>query len=520
MDKNILIILLTTIIPSTALAQIGSGKRKTDVARGMEYKVEAQGSFSRNMTPLWLNANKYGLSSLEKNNGYVRAAVERPLRVDSGRRWGVGYGVDVAAPFNYREKFIVQQAYAELRWLSGVLTVGSKHQEMQLKDNSLSSGSQTFGINARPVPQVRLSLPEYWTIPHTREWLHLKGHLAYGKFTDDNWQHDFTQRKSRYTDDVLYHSKAGYLKIGNENAFFPLSIEGGLEMASQFGGTCYRPGPGGTIDVLKNSTDFGAFWHAFIPGGGEADETVYRNDEGNNVGSWMLRINYDSDTWRLGIYADKYFEDHSGMFQLDYDGYGTGEEWNTKKDRKFFVYDFKDAMLGIDLHYKYSKWINAVVLEYVYSKYQSGPVYHDRTPSLKDHVSGRDNFYNHHIFPGWQHWGQVMGNPLYQSPIYNNDGTVEVKNNRIMAYHFGVSGEPNENLYYRLMATYQEGLGTYHSPFIKPRHNVSVLAEAMYKFRGKLNGWIVKGAFGADMGSLLGHNYGVQFTISKGGLIR
>ena len=113
MDKNILILLLATIIPSTALAQIGSGKRKTDVARGMEYKVEAQGSFSRNMTPLWLNANKYGLSSLKKNNGYVRAAVERPLRVDSGRRWGVGYGVDVAAPFNYREKFIVQQAYAE-----------------------------------------------------------------------------------------------------------------------------------------------------------------------------------------------------------------------------------------------------------------------------------------------------------------------------------------------------------------------------------------------------------------------
>ena len=56
---------------------------------------------------------------------------------------------------------------------------------MQLKNQTLSSGSQTLGINARPVPQVRIALPEYWQLPFGGGWLHLKGHIAYGMMTDD-----------------------------------------------------------------------------------------------------------------------------------------------------------------------------------------------------------------------------------------------------------------------------------------------------------------------------------------------
>ena len=163
------------------------------------------------------------------------------MSVDDGHKWGIGYGVDVAVPLNYTSNFVVQQAYIEGRWLHGTLTIGAKQQPMQLKNNSLSSGSQTLGINARPVPQVRIALADYWTLPFANGWLHLKGHIAYGKMTDDNWQHNFTNRQNKYADNVLYHSKAGYLKLGNDEVFCPWSLEVGLEMASLFGGTAYRP---------------------------------------------------------------------------------------------------------------------------------------------------------------------------------------------------------------------------------------------------------------------------------------
>ena len=103
----------------------GAEAGKLELSGNVSYMVEAQTSISKDKTPLWLNANKYGLSSLDESNGYFRAAVIRPLQSDSARRWGVGYGLDMAAAYNYTSNIVVQQAFVEARWLHGVLTVGS-----------------------------------------------------------------------------------------------------------------------------------------------------------------------------------------------------------------------------------------------------------------------------------------------------------------------------------------------------------------------------------------------------------
>ena len=492
---------------------------------GVEYKAEMQLSASHGKTPLWLNANKYGLSSLDEFNGYLRGAVERPLSVDDGRKWGLGYGLDVAVPVNYTSHFVVQQAYVEGRWHHGALTIGAKEYPMELKNNSLSSGAQTLGRNARPVPQVRLALRDYWALPIFHRWVQIKGHIAYGRMTDDNWQHDFTHRQSKYADDVLYHSKAGYLRIGNEERFCPWSIEVGLEMASTFGGTAYQE-QNGKMVAIPGRTGLSSYWKAFLPGGGETVEegTVYQNAEGNIVGSWVARFNYDANNWTLGIYADKYFEDHSSMLFLDYDGYGTGSEWDTKKETKFFVYDPVDWLLGIEWHKKRDSWLQTIVLEYLYSKYQSGPIYHDHSQGWSEHISGKDDFYNHYIYTGWQHWGQAIGNPLYRSPIYNDDGTISFENNRFVGFHLGLDGTPKENLTYRFLGTYQWGFGTYDNPFYKKHHNASFLLEGKYHIESRrqwINNTTVTLGYGMDFGAILGGtNYGIQLTIAKSGLIK
>lgn len=515
--KSATLALLLATTTATAQDWLDNDKSgKLDLARQLAYKVEAQVSLSDGHTPLWLNANKHGLSSLKSENGYMRAAITRPLQADSARRWAVGYSLDMVAPAGYTSHVVVQQAYAELRWLHGVLSVGSKEWPMQMKNNALSSGSQTLGINARPVPQVRLALPDYWVPPFGGGWIRFKGHLAYGKMTDDSWQHDFTDRKSKYADDVLYHSKAGYIKIGNEDRFMPWSLELGLEMAATFGGTSHRKASDGTMETLKGENGLWGFWHAFVPGGHDAGESLYRNIGGNHVGSWMASLNYDGDAMAFSIYADKYFEDHSAMLLLDYDGYGQGDNWQKKQKSKFFVYDMKDMMLGMELNLKRCYWLSDIVVEYLYTKYQSGPVYHDHTASFSDHVGGKDNYYNHYVYTGWQHWGQVIGNPLYRSPIYNDDGTIEVKDSRFMAFHLGLDGRPTERLSYRALATWQEGLGTYAMPYTHKRHNVSFMAEATYRLN---KGWQVRGAYGMDFGSILGHNAGMQLTVSKSGLL-
>ena len=479
----------------------------------LQYRAELQATVgSGDHNPLWLNANKHGLSSLKTANGYLRGALERPLQLDDGRRWGIGYGADVAVAAGFTSRVVVHQAYVEGRWLKGVLTVGAKEQPMALKNPELSTGSQALGINARPVPEVRLSLPDYWSIPFTRGWLSLKGHIAYGKTTDDGWQRDFVDAHHRYTEGTLLHTKAGYVKIGPR----VVTLELGLEMASQFGGKSYYEKDGQRVSI-EHSSGLKSFWHAFVPGGSGSDESgSYQNADGNQLGAWVARLTIDQPAWNLGLYADHFFEDHSSMFMLDYNGYGQGAEWDVKKDNRYFLYDLKDVMLGAELQLKRVGWLNRIVVEYLYTKYQSGPVYHDHSPYISTHLSGQDDYYNHHLYTGWQHWGQVMGNPLYRSPLYNDDGNIRVTNNRFVAWHVGLSGQPLAPLHYRLLATYQTGLGTYADPLPDRQHNLSVLGEASWQFP---RGWQVRGGIAFDRGRLLGDNFGLQLSIIKSGIL-
>lgn len=478
----------------------------------VEVRTEAQLTASDGEhTPLWLNANKYGLSSLDKTNGYLRAGVFKSLQEDSSRIWRNSFGLDVAVADGFTSTLVVQQAYGEVAWKKGLLTIGCKEQPMELKNNSLSSGAQTLGINARPVPGVRLSFPEYVRISGIN-WLSFKGHIFYGVTTDDKWQKDFTHRKHKYTEGTKLHTKAGYFKIGKQEK--PLSVELGLEMGCQFGGESFIPDDINRLHII-NEDGLSGMLRAFIPGGGETSDKDYHNEMGNHVGSWVARVNLDYPKWGLSAYADHFFEDQSQMFFLDYDGYGTGEQWDKWERFNWMMYDLRDIQLGIEMRLKQCKWIDRLVAEYIYTKYQSGPVYHDHTRTMPDHVGGLDGYYQHSIFSGWHHWGQVMGNPLYRSPLYNTDEHVLVEDNRFEAWHLGISGAPVNGLSYRVMATWQKGLGTYFMPFIHPKENVSLMAEAAYCFSDKscLRGWSVKGAFGLDRGKLLGDNTGMQLTV-------
>ena len=79
--------LLTFII--LAALSLNAQEDSRSLLNDLDYKVEFQSSVSDGQTPLWLNANKYGLSSLDEVNGYLRGMVERPLVADSARNWGL-----------------------------------------------------------------------------------------------------------------------------------------------------------------------------------------------------------------------------------------------------------------------------------------------------------------------------------------------------------------------------------------------------------------------------------------------
>lgn len=476
------------------LAAVGlSCPARAQFVKGMNYAVEAGASFSGGEhTPFWLNANRYGLSSVEKNNGYLRAGIFRPYEED--KHFSYRFGLDLAGAWRSTSAFVVQQAYLDLRYRWFELSVGSKERPMELKNQALSSGGMTFSNNARPVPQVRVCLPEYVAIPGTKGLFSIKGHLAYGCFTDDGWQRDFIASDTyKHTENVLFHSKALYARIGNEDRF-PLVFEGGLEMAAQFGGKAYE---NGSMTDMPN--DLKAFFKALIPAEGSSDTPLSEqtNIYGNHVGSWMFSLSYKFPDWKLRTYYDHFFEDHSMMF---------GQ------------YGWKDCLVGVELTLPENPFAGTLVYEYIGTRDQSGPIFHDATDAFPFQISAIDDYYNHYIYNGWQHWGMAIGNPLLVSPVYNGNGLLRFRSTRMQAHHVGLSGRPSSEWDYRLLFSYARHWGTYFDPLPDVENNINALLEATY-CPVRLGGWSFTASVAADFGDLLGKSAGGMLTVRKAGLL-
>lgn len=444
---------------------------------------------SGDFAPFWHFTNRNGINSYEPNSSFLRVAVEgeHPLKVHD---MSLDWGLDLVTGYNVASYLFVQQAYFNASWKKLTLSLGQKERTCIMKNSRLSTGGLVESGNARPVPQLRLEVPEFWEVYGTGGWFSLRGHIAYGRFTDGNWQKSFVADGGERTSGVLYHSKAGFMRFGNEKKF-PLTVEFGLQMVTQFGGVLHNYKDG---ENFVNPTRFKDYFMALIPLAG--DESYHGADQlnvaGNVLGSWAGAITWNDKNWKLKGYYDHTFDDHSQMFWE----YGLWTE----------------QLAGLELELKNFKWITNFVFEYFNLKEQSGPVYHDTTDRIEDQVSCRDNNYNHYWYGTWSNYGRMLGTPLCTSPVYNKDHSRYSPNNRVEAFHFGLEGSLLNWLGYRLLYTRSNNWGTYEKPYKDVLVNRSGLAELTFKPE-KLKHWSFAASFAFDTGTLYGDNFGGMLSV-------
>ena len=458
----------------------------------IRYHGEIGATFSAGEhTPFWMANNQYGLSSITRNNAYLRLGAFHDM--DTTRRFTWGAGVDLAVAARFTSVFVVQQLYGEVKYRCLNLMVGSKEMNGFIRNSDLGSGNMMFSGNARPIPQIRIGIFDYADFWGTKGWLGVKLYGAFGMFTDNRWIKSWVAPNGQYTLNTLYHSKALSFRVGNVKEF-PLEFEVGMEMATQFGGDQYKDG----VLIRKMPRGWKNWVKAVIPmkGGSDTPTSDQVNVEGNMLGAWNFALAWKpASDWSVKLYYEHFFEDHSMMT---------------------FDYPWKDGLYGVEAHFPKNRWVSEAVYEFLYTKDQTGPVYWDHTPEINEQVSGSDNYYNNYNYNGWQHWGMGIGNPLVISPIYNNPHTLGFKCNRLWAHHLGIKGQPAETLGYRLLLSYSKGWGTYGSPYADVKSNFNLLAEVNWK-PARLKGWEGALGFGMDAGSLIGNSYGVSLKISKTG---
>lgn len=463
-------------------------------ARTISTRYEAGGVYgSGNYAPMWHFANKQGIGSNKNGWAYARAAVEG-RNVFSNCDITLKWGADIVGGYNLTSPVFIQQAYFDFSWKRINISLGQKERWGYIQNPRLSSGALVESGNARPIPQIRIELPEYWNIPGTKGWFGIRGHLAYGWFTDEYWQKDFVGQGATRTTGVRYHSKAGSARIGNAERF-PLTAEVGLYMVTQFGGNTHNHlnNEGKLVDSPARFKDY---LTALIPIKGDSRYTIadQTNVAGNMLGSWFGTLTWNDKAWKLRLTYEHVFEDHSQMFWE----YGLWTE----------------QLVGLELELKKFKWIKSVTFEYFNLKDQSGPIYHDTNSLIPDQISCVDNNYWHHTYLGWFNYGMMIGTPFTTSPVYNTDGTLNLYNNRTEAFHFGIEGSPLEWMDYRLLVSRSNNWGTYDIPFTEIKHCTSGLMELTFRpeFMKK---WSITASFAFDKGKLYGNNYGGMITITR-----
>ena len=319
----------------------------------------------------------------------------------------------------------------------------------------------------------------YWILRHTDFLIRVKGE-------------DFTEKKKEnlrkaYQNILRIEMKEGFLRIGIPKGKWQLEL--GMTLDTQFGG--YKIGGSELGDLGNGWKDY---VRVFFPGHGREDGPVGEHlaFQGNFLGSEYIKMTYrPKEDFSISAYLDNHFDDFSAMAKLN--------GW--------------DGLWGVEYKSNHRQAINGIVIEYLQTTNMSGPL-HGLQNSVVGKTGGADNYYNNGYYPGWAHWGMAIANPLIASPIYNKDGDMSFKYNRVKALHLGWSGDISSEWRYVAKLSHNRTWGTPHRPIPDILENFSTFASFYYIPR-KWKGWCFNASLALDMGEIYGDNFGFQLKVHK-----
>ena len=464
------------------------------------YQVESFSSFSTGEnTPFWMLYHNWGMVPLAANNFYLRGGVFHKQALN--KDWSFRLGLDVAgsSPHAYSTVWI-QQAYGELNWKGFRMDVGAKENYWSLLDPNISAGDFCFSNNARPIPEVRVSIQEFVSVPYTKERLYIKGDFAIGKYFDcDYLERAADPYKMPYLKDVLSHHKSIFFRLGNYEKGNRWCFTYGLAHHAQWGGTLYNMSEEEPVIHLPKKMP--EFFRVLIAkeGGSEALEGDRINVAGSHWGSHTFKLDYKLNKENeISLYLHRFFEDGSSMS---------------------IIQSPRDMMLGAQYKGNQKSLLSNILFEYIYTKQQSGPI-HFLYPQYPDY-NGNDNYYhNYSYIQGPSYFGRTQGTPLFLSPEYNEDGRLNFKSSRIISFHLGAEGCFSPNLSYQLLATTGQTWGRYYIPYASVKKGFASNLDLIYKPSG-IHGLDIKLSMGFNQGSFFEEDaFGMGITITKHGIIK
>ncbi|MEM9674522.1 MAG: capsule assembly Wzi family protein [Bacteroidota bacterium] len=400
----------------------------------LRINLETAVAFSnRDYLPLWIVSNRFGKLEDQSPNGYFLAGMHSPYA--GNKDWDFAWGADYLVNTEFSESRI-HQGYAKVKYKIVELSAGWMERTVGVHRPELSTGSFSISRNARPLPSVILSIPEYTPVPFTKGYLEFRGHWGHGWFEED-----------RHISDAWLHEKSFYLQ--GKGKSFPMKAYIGLVHFAQWAGT--RPNGRELDDSLAD------YWRVITGQSGRNPNVGvdFVNALGNHLGTIDFGFEFPLSNTTLAFYHQEPFEDKLGITR----------------------HHFYDQLSGLSWQREKSKFIQEVLYEFVYTKHQGGPGipdpppgtdWSDRAPNYGYRYGGRDDYYNNFLYQsGWNFYNRSIGTPLFINSQRAEKMGLDVPNygegfisNRISTHHLAVLGNYKKTEF-KIFATYSRHFGTY-----------------------------------------------------------
>jgi len=451
-----------------------SGVNVYALSDSVKYDIQLSGLASGGQyAPFWLQNNQFGKISVEPFSSNLSVDISKDLK-KSSKLFDYGFGANaLLTTDNTKTNLYFHELYAEARLLVFDLTMGAKEEIFGNQDSSLSMGGFLFSKNYRPIPKIYAGIRQFTAVPFTKGYFEIKGGISHGWFMD-----------KIYIKDALMHHKYFYFRLGGK---LPVKVQYGMDHVSQWGGTSPRYG--------TSPTGFSNFVNIFLArsGGVDANREEQINALGNHIISQSMKLEVETGNFQINAYWQNISEDSPLRLM-----------WQTMNKA--------DGLWGLSIHNQKFPIIQRVLYEFLNTTDQSGP-YHDKDGIV---FGGADNYLNNFFYEsGWSYFSRTIGTPLITSSIYNDNGVIDIRNNRVKAHHFGIDGTYTE-YQYKIMTTISNNYGTYSLKYPTMKSATSIYIDINKRFKRFYN--IEAGVMiGADFGQMYGNNAGCMITLRKRG---
>lgn len=455
----------------------------------VELSVDASAASNDNLRPMWSYSNAWGRYA-QYSQTEALAFAKATYHIHSGSLFQLQAGLGVQGS-SADDMTMLHEAYLRGRLWVFNFSAGLDAYSPIATNNGLSAGSYIMSDNARPLPRVGLGIFDYVTLPYTYNLLQVRGGIYVGRMgNEDNPQ---------YTDDILLHEKFAYARIGRW-------------FAKPYVGLAHSVMMGGKLtDGREMPTDF---WASFVGKGSDKFTGDFRgeatNAAGAHQGMWHMGFDIELPALTANVYYQRPFAD--------------SRAWG------FFQMDSRDLTLGANVSLAYGKWLKAVNVEYINTKWQGGlgtpdPVLPDKNGNtiyiwpgdvteenidawldanvIPEHLQawetehgeitsvieaidfirevyghgeeygGRSQYLTNFFYPqGWTVRGLSMGMPLFHTIKTANaygaqtPGRVIFSNVRLRAVNVAAEGSLTPNLSYRVKLTFSRNYGNYVEQYL------------------------------------------------------